>query len=529
MIKTDIKVSTDYTPDTVRQALREKLPLTAEELRDFQIVRRIVNIKDKGNIHYDMTVALDLSPEREAGLLKIRNKVKPHDPLTLAVPRARLTSRPVVVGAGPAGLFAALILAEAGAQPILVERGLPVEDRKKSVDLFNALGILDPDSNVQFGEGGAGTYSDGKLKIGSHDKYKMKVLRTLHELGAPDEILFSMNGHLGTDKLSDLIRALRERLISLGTTVLFSTKLVGIDVKNKAVSATRVAKNGKIDVIDTENVVLATGHSARDSFHLLRDLGLPMEPRGFGIGMRIEHPREYTDRITYGGDTPAGLGAASYHLVTHLPNGRSVYSFCMCPGGTVVAGASEQGGVVTNGMSEFGRDGDNSNAAFLVSLTPSDFGTSDPLGGFILQEQIERAAFAAGGGDYLAPAIKMSDFLSDSAPTPFGSVRPSYPRGTTLARPKDYLPESVTDSLRAAIADFDAWMPGFSYPDAVMTGAETRSTSPVRILRGDDFSAVGFDGIYPAGEGGGYSGGIISSAADGVRVAIAILEKYKID
>ena len=529
MIKTDIKVSTDYTPESVRDALRQRLPLTSDELRSFEIVRRIVNIKDKGNIHYDMTVALDLSPEREAGLLKMRNKVKHHDPMNLAIPHARLKSRPVVVGAGPAGLFAALILAEAGAKPILIERGLPVDERRKSVDLFNTLGILDPESNIQFGEGGAGTYSDGKLKVGSHDKYKMKVLRTLHELGAPDEILFSMNGHLGTDKLSELIRRLRERLISLGATVCFSTKLVGIDLKNNAVSATRVAKNGKIDTIDTENVILATGHSARDSFRILRDLGLPMEPRGFGIGMRIEHPREYTDRITYGGDTPTGLGAASYHLVTHLPNGRSVYSFCMCPGGTVVAATSEQGAVVTNGMSEFGRDGDNSNAAFLVSLTPRDFGTDDPLGGFAVQERIERAAFLAGGGEYRAPAVRMSDFLSDAAPTAPTSVCPSYPRGTTPARPSSYLPDFVTDSLRAAIADFDAWMPGFSYPDAIMTGAETRSTSPVRILRGDTLSAIGFDGIYPAGEGGGYSGGIISSAADGVRVAIALLEKYRID
>jgi len=444
MIKTDIKIKTDYTPDSVREALREKLPLAAEETRDFTIVRRILNIKDKADIHYDMTVALELSPDREAGLLKIRNKVKPYDPLNLDIEKARLDSRPVVVGAGPAGLFAALTLAEAGARPIVVERGLPIDERKKKVDAFNTFGILDTECNIQFGEGGAGTYSDGKLKVGSHDKYKMKVLRELVVAGAPDEILFSMNGHLGTDKLSDITKAIRNRIISLGGSFEFSTKMIGLNFKNNRLAATRVEKNGTEYEIPTENLFLATGHSARDSFALLKAIGMPLEPRGFGIGVRIEHTREHTDKMTYAGDTPPCLGSASYHLVTHLEGGRSVYSFCMCPGGSVVAATSCEGAVVTNGMSEFLRDGRNSNAAFLVSVTPKDFGTDDPLGGFALQEKLERAAFISGGGEYKAPAIRMEDFVKENKPAPFGDVTPTYPRGTALARPEEYLPEYIT-------------------------------------------------------------------------------------
>ena len=278
--------------------------------------------------------------------------------------------------------------------------------------------------------------------------------------------------------------------------------------------------------LPTDDLILAIGHSAKDTFERLYAHGVPMISRGFGIGVRIEHPREYINDLIYGKNHDPRLETASYHLVTHLKNGRSVYSFCMCPGGTVVAAASEQGGVVTNGMSEYLRDGENSNAAFLVSVTPDDFGSSHPLAGMELQRRIERAAFTAGGSDYRAPAVTMSDFMTDSAKD-LGSVRPTYPLGVRVTSPRTYLPEYVTDSLRASISDFEEWMPGFYYPDSVLTGAETRTTSPVRILRGESYECEVISGLYPAGEGAGYSGGIVSSAVDGIKCAFSIINRSK--
>ena len=524
MIEIEIKVPAKYTVDDVRTALRSRVPLSADEVRDFLITKRRLSAKDASDIHYKMTVALSLSDEREAGLLKIRNKVRAHNALLLDLPEWRHTTRPVVVGAGPAGLFAALALAKAGARPIILERGLPVEARGKAVERFFLTGELDPECNIQFGEGGAGTYSDGKLKIGSHDKYKMFVLRALAEAGAPEEILYSMDGHLGTDRLPEIIKRVRERLLSLGAEFRFSTRLVALTARDGRLKSIKVSSCGREENIEADICILAIGHSARDTFRSLKDAGVIMEARGFGIGVRIEHPREHIDRMFYG-EAARDIGSASYHLVTHLKTGRSVYSFCMCPGGSVVAATSGEGAVVTNGMSEYGRDGENSNAAFLVSVTPSDFDTQDPLAGFDLQRKIEAAAYRVGGGDFRAPATRMEDFLSGGVPTSPRSVSPTYQRGVRAASPEEYLPEYITASLKAAIYDFDAYAHGFLYPDALMTGAETRSTSPVRILRGEDFSAVGISGLYPAGEGGGYAGGIISSAADGVKVAEAILRK----
>ena len=523
MIELDIRVPVKYTKDDVRLALLDRAPLSVKEVRDFLIVKRRLVAKDTSDIHYKMSVALSLSTEREEGLLKIRNKVRLYDGLHLDLPDSRLASRPLVVGAGPAGLFAALTLAEAGARPIIVERGLKLEERDAQVKKFFLTGKLDTECNIQFGEGGAGTYSDGKLKVGSHDKYKMYVLRSLVEAGAPEEVLYSMDGHLGTDKLSGITRGIRERLISLGAEFYFSTRLTGIILKDGKVTGARLERFGKEEIVETESIVLAVGHSARDTFRMLKETGVVMEARGFGIGVRIEHPREHIDRMFYGEGMAKDLCSASYHLVTHLPSGRSVYSFCMCPGGTVVAATSAEGAVVTNGMSEYLRDGENSNAAFLVSVTSNDFDSADPLSGFELQKRIEEAAFRMGGGDYKAPAIRMEDFLLGNAPSTPKSVRPTYQRGITPASAESYLPTYITDSLRAAIKDFEAYAPGFYLPDAVLTGAETRSTSPVRILRGEDCAALGISGLYPAGEGGGYAGGIISSAADGVKVAVALL------
>ena len=526
MIKTDITLSFNYTTEEIYSALTMRLPIERSEIKDVRIVKRSLDASDKSDIHYKLTVGVELSAEREAGLLKMKKKVFPMDDLSLDIPPCSFDFRPLIVGAGPTGLFAALLLAEAGARPILIDRGLSVDDRVRKVELFTSLGVLDPECNIQFGEGGAGSFSDGKLKVGSLDKYKYKVLCSLVECGAPEDIIYSVGAHVGTDKLRNIIKKARQKIISLGGEVVFSTRLISLSVKGGRLVGAVVSRDNELITIHTDTVVLATGHSARDVFSMLRDMGVGLEAKGFGIGLRIEHPREYVDRLVYGENAPDGIGAASYHLVTHLNNGRSVYSFCMCPGGSVVAASSEQGGIVTNGMSEYARNADNSNAAFLVSVTPKDFGSDDPLAGIELQRAIERRAFSVAGGEYKAPTTTMDAFMNKNNPE-ISSIKPSYPIGVLPIAPEDYLPEYITDSLRLAIPDFDAWMGGFYLPEAALTGPETRTTSPVRVTRDSTYQALGIKGLYPAGEGAGYAGGIVSSARDGLMVAEAIILKNK--
>ena len=523
MIKTDIILGHAYTIDDLKAAIAAHIPVSRDELSDVQILKKTLRIDGK-ELSYKLSVGITLTEEREAGLLKMKKKCAPAPELSLDIPRSSLNERPIIVGAGPAGLLCALTLSEAGARPIVLERGEQVERRAGTVSAFFKEASLDPESNIQFGEGGAGAFSDGKLKFGAPDKYNRRVLSELVEAGAPEDIMYTVGAHLGTDKLPLIVARLREKAISLGAEFVFRAKVVDILLGEGRVRGVKYERNGECRELFSDTVVIAQGHSARDTLEMLFGRGVRMEQRPFGIGMRIEHPREYINELVYGDRKLADLaGTASYHLVTHLDSGRSVYSFCMCPGGTVVAAASERGGIVTNGMSEQARDADNSNAAFLVSLTPSDFGSEHPLAGIYLQRKIEKAAFAASGG-YNAPAIRMDDFLDKSKTLrAFGEVIPSYPIGTLPVCPEEYLPSFVTDSLRAGIYDFDKWMPGFMRPDATLTGAETRSTSPVRIPRDEAFRALGIEGLYPIGEGAGYSGGIVSSAADGVRAAMAIL------
>lgn len=530
MIQAEILLPLSYTDADIERALRESLPLADEPIASIKILRRVLRDGGEGAHFYKLCVAFSVSEKKEQGLLKMKKKIAPYLPPVLSVPESRAKKAPVVVGMGPAGLFAALILAEAGAHPILLERGLPVEERKKTVAAFFAGGALSTSSNIQFGEGGAGAFSDGKLKFGTRDGAVMKVLQSLVEGGAPEDILYKEAPHVGTDLLCGAVCALRKRLLSLGATVHYGARMCGLSIEKGRLRAVEYEQNGKRFEIDTDAVFLATGHSAEDVFSLLYEKGAALLPKGFGIGMRVEHPREYINSLVYPlAEERALLGAASYHLVSHLENGRSAYSFCMCPGGTVVAAASEQGGVVTNGMSAHARDAENSNSALLVSVTPADFPSAHPLAGIALQRQLEQAAFKAGGGDYCAPAIRLQDFMEKNEPQPFGSVKPSYPRGTRLVRAEEYLPSYITDTLRAAILDFDVWMPGFYLPDAVLTGAETRSTSPVRVLRSEQGEALGIAGLYPCGEGAGYAGGIVSSAVDGIRAAIKYLENENKD
>lgn len=524
MIKTDIRLGVDYKIEDIISAACNHLPISKDEIKGIDILKKALRLTE-GLPEYTLTLGIELSPEREAGLLKMKKKVSPYPDLALELPSSALTTRPVVVGAGPAGLFSALMLAEAGARPIVIERGLPVEKRQRSVSLFLESAELDPDSNIQFGEGGAGAFSDGKLKVGGIDKYKRRVLSEFVEAGAPEEIIYLVGAHLGTDKLPKIVASLREKIKSLGGELIYSARLTDIDIKDGRAVGCKYIKLGKEEYIPTEHIILAAGHSATDVFELLASKGVAMQSRGFGVGMRIEHPREYINKLIYkDGSLAESLGTASYHLVTHLSSGRSVYSFCMCPGGSVVAAASEKGGIVTNGMSPYARDEENSNSALLISLTPADFGSESPLAGVYFQRAIERQAYSLSSG-YEAPAIRLEELMSGDAPCGFGAVRPSYGRGVIAARPERYLPEYVCESLKEGILDFDKWLGGFYYPDAVMTGPETRSTSPVRVLRGEDFSSVSVRGLYPIGEGAGYGGGIVSSAYDGVRCAEAILIK----
>lgn len=516
MVEISVNLPIKYKRDDLIDASLCLLPVSRDEIGEIRILKRSLTLSDNRPPMYKMTLALSFSPEREAGLLKMRNKVKPYIHELFVSPTSHLDHRPVVVGAGPAGLFAALTLAESGARPIILERGMPVEERIKSVALFNSQGVLDTESNVQFGEGGAGAFSDGKLKMGAHDKYKNRIVSEFISAGADPSIAYSDTAHLGTDKLPGLIAKLREKIIALGGEFIYSARFVDVKITDGAVSSVVFEKNGSTEIIDTRSVILATGHSARDTIRMLYEKGLTMTPRGFGIGARIEHPREYMNTIVYKNAKNEIEETATYHLVTHLPSGRSVYSFCMCPGGTVVGATSTTGGVVTNGMSEYSRMADNSNSALLVSVTPDDFGSSSPLSGIELQEKIERAAYLS-SGSYKAPAESLGHLLTGENTD--ADVTPSYPLGTENIPLKNILPEYITDSIKAAMPDFDAWLPGFANGGAVLTGPETRTTSPVRIERLDSGEALGFRGLYPTGEGAGYSGGIISSAVDGMRQA----------
>ncbi len=523
MIRVDVFLPLGFDGQIIRDRCSERLGRKVEPSLSLRLLRLAVDTSDTKNICYKAAVLLSLDEKSEKHLIQRRRAVK-YEEAPFSLPAAKpFDKRPVVVGLGPCGLFAALILAESGACPVVLERGGDVDSRVCAVENFYRGDELDEENNIQFGEGGAGSFSDGKLKVGSMTAEKRKVLETFVWAGAPERILYDAAAHVGTDLLRGIVKRIRQRIQELGGTVLFGAKLEDILVKSGGVRGIKYRREGTLHEIETDALLLATGHSARDTFHMLVAHGLPLEARGFGIGVRVEHPRGHIDRMVYGNEHPRELGAASYHLVTHLKNGRSVYSFCMCPGGSVVAATSVHGALVTNGMSLHARDGDNSNAAILVSVTPTDFGNS-ALGGLAFQEKYERLAFEI-ARDYRAPAIRMEDFLLGRASKSLGDVKPSYPRGTVLSELDGCLPSFVTESLRAAIPEFEAYKKGFYLPDAILTGVETRTTSPIRILR--DESGQALRGLYPCGEGAGYAGGIISSAVDGITASLRLLRNHQ--
>ncbi len=527
----------------LRRALARRLHVQSDELTHVSRRKRSIDARKKGDIQLIFTLRAELaggddaekallerlSSRREAG--GVRQVSAAEKGFPMPVGRAPHDQGPiVVVGAGCAGLFCALSLARAGLEPLLVERGDDAARRSRVVRAHNETGRLDPESNIQFGVGGAGTFSDGKLQTGTKSPFHRLVLKTFAEAGAQRRILWDAKPHIGSDVLPDVVTHIVEMIEEAGGTVRCRCRLVDLHVSEGRVRAVTLRSEDPETGIVTEErvpcsrVVLACGHSARDVFELLRDRSVPMERKTFAMGVRIEHLQADIDHALYGpsAGSPA-LGAAPYSLAVHLPSGRSAFSFCMCPGGYVVSAASEQGGVVTNGMSYSDRAGENANSGLLANVFPEDLPGDDVLAGVDLQRSCEQAAFEAGGGAFVAPAQLVGDFLHGRPSSAVGGIQPTYPRGVAWGDVSRCLPPYITETIRAAIPEMGRKLHGFDRTDAVLTGVETRSSSPVRVTRGNDLQSVGVRGLWPVGEGAGYAGGIMSAAADGLRVAEAVV------
>ena len=508
----------------LRQKAEKKLRVQAGDIADIVPVKRSLDARKKNDIHYTCSAAVTLRRGEERALRAAGKDAAPYTPPVYEIPTVHADTRPVVAGFGPAGMFAALVLARAGARPIVIERGQEALKRAAAVEAFRAGGALDTESNVQFGEGGAGTFSDGKLNTGTHDRRMFWVLREFAAHGAPESVTYDAKPHIGTDILIDVVQNIRREIIALGGELRFETRLDGLEVKDGAVCGALVAHHGETETLPCRQIILAIGHSARDSFTWLHGMGVPMERKPFSMGVRIEHRQSAIDQAQYGRER-GELPPADYSLNVHLPDGTSAYTFCMCPGGQVFAAASEEGGVVTNGMSCSKRDGENANAALLVTLHTEDFPGEGVLAGMQWQREIERAAWAY-TGSYRAPAQLVGDFLENRASTGPGSVTPSYAPGVVWGDLRQVLPERITKVLQNAIPALGQKLKGFDAPDAVLTCPETRSSSPVRILRDETLQSA-VRGLYPCGEGAGYAGGITSAAVDGVRCAEAVLQSLE--
>ncbi len=528
---TELTLPLHHPDEALPAAICKRLRITPRELVKHVVARRAHDARDKSDIQ--LVYSVDVNVKNEAAVLARFRKDRNVGPTPntsyrpVATAPAAGFKRPVVVGAGPCGLFAGLILAQMGFRPIILDRGKVVRERTKDTWGLWRRGVLDPESNVQFGEGGAGTFSDGKLysRIKDPRHLDRKVLTEFVKAGAPPEILTEAHPHIGTFRLVTMVESMRASIEALGGEYRWQHRVDGLDIGANAAGERQVRGvhlHGG-GYIETDNVVLAVGHSARDTFAMLHEAGVFVEAKPFSIGVRIEHPQSWIDRSRFGSN--AGhpvLGAAEYHISHHCSNGRTVYSFCMCPGGTVVAATSEEGRVATNGMSQYSRNERNANSGFVVAIDPARDYPGDPLAGIALQRHWEERAFVAGGSSYKAPAQRLGDFLAGKASVSLGSVVPSYKPGVTPTDLAECLPDFAVTAMREAIPVFGRQIPGYDHPDVVMTGVETRTSSPVRFTRGDDLHSLNTRGLFPAGEGAGYAGGILSAAVDGIKVAEAV-------
>jgi uncharacterized FAD-dependent dehydrogenase len=522
----EIKLALDEDESLLKKKASKVLKINEKYISKLTIFKKSIDARKKDDVHFTYSVDLEITLDEKQITEKCKsNKVSIVEPYHYELPANNRKSnfKPIIVGFGPAGMLAGLILAEAGLQPIILERGKGIDERQKDVNEFWTKRKLNEESNVQFGEGGAGTFSDGKLTTGIKSPFIRKVLEEFYEAGAPEEILYSAKPHIGTDRLAIMVKNIRKKIERLGGDVKLECKLEKLIVANGFVHGVTYSNHGKFFDIETDSVIMAIGHSARDTIEMLYNMGVEIMQKPFSVGARIEHPQSLINKSQYGkfANHPK-LGAADYKLACHGLHERGAYTFCMCPGGTVVAAASEKEGVIVNGMSSLARDGENANSALLVGIDTKDFPSEHALSGIYYQQEIEHQAYLLGGSNYKAPAQLVGDFLKGIKSTQLGNVKPTCPTGVTLTNLDECLPEKVSKTMKSAIVEMDKKLNGFNLYDAVLTAPETRSSSAVRILR-NEFLQCNINGAYPCGEGAGYAGGIVSAAVDGIKCAHAVL------